>query len=150
MHVHATPSALRESQWDEVAIRFALGGLATVFTGLIAAAFGPVIGGLFLAFPAIMPATVTLVEKHQREHKEQAGLKGARRGKDVAAIEASGAALGSVGLVAFAAVIWLTIPALGFVAVVPACAVWVVVSLLMWKFRRPLRRWPPRRRRLIA
>jgi hypothetical protein len=150
MHVHATVSALRESQWHEFAIRFALGGLATVLTGIIAAVFGPVIGGLFLAFPAIMPATVTLVEKHQREQKEKAGRKGARRGRDVAAIEASGAALGSVGLIAFAAVMWLTIPALGWLAVLPACAAWIAVSLLMWLLRRPLRRWPPGRRRLIA
>ena len=145
MHVHTTLSALRESQWREFAIRFVLGGLATVLTGIIAAVFGPVVGGVFLAFPAIMPATVTLVERHQREQKERAGLKGARRGKDVAAIEASGAALGSAGLLAFAAVIWLTIAELGPLSVLPACAAWAVVSLLMWLMRRRLRRWPPRR-----
>ena len=144
MHVHATPSALRESQWHELAIRFALGGLATVLTGAIAAVFGPVIGGLFLAFPAIVPATVTLVEKHQRERKEQAGLRGARRGRDVAAIEASGAALGSIGLVAFAAVIWLTVETMAWLSFLFACAASTVVSLLMWVMRRKLRRWPPR------
>jgi hypothetical protein len=150
MYVRARLSALRESQWHEYAIRFALGGLATVLTGIIAAVFGPVIGGLFLAFPAIMPATVTLVEKHQREQKEHAGLKGARRGMDVAAIEASGAALGSVGLMAFAAAMWLTIPVLNWLAVLPAGAAWIVVSLLMWSMRRKLRRWPPWRSHLTA
>ena len=47
-----------------------LGGVMTVVAGLIAARFGPVIGGLFLAFPAIFPATATLIEKHVLERKE--------------------------------------------------------------------------------
>ena len=50
----------------------------TVAAGLIAARFGPVIGGLFLAFPAIFPASATLIEKHVRERKEKAGLPGLR------------------------------------------------------------------------
>jgi len=142
MHVRASASALRESQWHEFAIRFVLGGLATVLTGIIASIFGPVVGGLFLAFPAIMPATVTLVGKHQRERKETAGLQGARRGSDVAAIEASGAALGSAGLLAFAAFIWLTIETMPWLTFLFACAAWVIISLLMWSLRRRLRRWP--------
>jgi hypothetical protein len=79
----------------------------TVVAGLIAARFGPVIGGLFLAFPAIFPASATLIEKHVRERKEKAGLRGARRGKEAAALDA--AALGSFGLTAFGLVIWLMI-----------------------------------------
>jgi hypothetical protein len=51
----------------------------TVVAGLIAARFGPVIGGLFLAFPAIFPESATLIEKHVRESKEKAGLPGAPR-----------------------------------------------------------------------
>jgi hypothetical protein len=46
----------------------------TVVAGLIAARFGPVVGGLFLAFPAIFPATATLIEKHVRERKEKAAI----------------------------------------------------------------------------
>jgi hypothetical protein len=143
VHVHARLSTLREGQWHEYAGRFLLGGMATVLTGIIAAIFGPVVGGLFLAFPAIMPAAATLVAKHERERKEQAGLSGARRGKEIAAIEASGAALGSIGLMAFAAVIWLTIPKLSWISFLFACAAWIVVSLLMWIIRRPLRHLTP-------
>jgi hypothetical protein len=47
------------------------------------------IGGLFLAFPAIFPASATLIEKHVRERKEKAGLPGARRGKEAAAFDAT-------------------------------------------------------------
>ena len=88
---------------------FGLGGLATVCTGLIAEAFGPATGGLFLAFPAIFCASATLVEKHERDRKEKAGLPGKRRGQQAAALDAMGAAIGSFGLLAFGAVMW-TLP----------------------------------------
>jgi hypothetical protein len=143
VHVHARLATLREGQWHEYAGRFLMGGVATVLTGIVAAVFGPIVGGLFLAFPAIMPATATLVAKHERERKEQAGLSGTRRGQEVAAIEASGAALGSIGLIAFAAVIWLTVPKFSWLSLLFACAAWIVVSLLMWVIRRPLRRLLP-------
>ena len=69
-------SALRQTRWYEYLIKFVLGGAMTVVAGLIAARFGPVIGGLFLAFPAIFPASATLIEKHVRERKEKVGLSG--------------------------------------------------------------------------
>ena len=47
----------------------------------------PAEGGLFLAFPAIFPASATLIEKHVWQRKERAGLPGARRGKEAAAPE---------------------------------------------------------------
>jgi hypothetical protein len=99
-------SALAQGHWYEYFIRFILGGFATVLTGLIAARWGPVVGGLFLAFPAIFPASATLVEKHEREKKEKANLRGDRRGREAAALEAAGAVLGSLGLIAFGAAIW--------------------------------------------
>jgi hypothetical protein len=68
----------------------------TVIAGLVASRFGPVVGGLFLAFPAIFPASATLIEKHVRERKEKKGLQGTRRGKQAAALDAAGAALGGL------------------------------------------------------
>ena len=102
-------SALRDTHWHEYALRFGLGGLATVCTGLIAEAFGPAVGGLFLAFPAIFCASATLIEKHERDRKEKTGLPGKRRGQQAAALDAMGAAIGSFGLLAFGAVMW-TLP----------------------------------------
>ena len=102
-------SALRDTHWHEYALRFGLGGLATVCTGLIAEAFGPAAGGLFLAFPAIFCASATLIEKHERDRKVRAGLLGKRRGQQAAALDAMGAAIGSFGLLAFGAVMW-TLP----------------------------------------
>jgi MFS family permease len=105
----------------------------TVVAGLIAARFGPVVGGLFLAFPAIFPASATLIEKHVRERKEKAGLPGARRGKEAAALDAAGAALGSFGLAAFGLVIWLMIVQSPAWALVLAAASWLAVAVLAWQ-----------------
>ena len=45
---------------------------------MIAPKWGPGIGGLFLAFPAIFPASDTLIEKHERRRKQKKGLQGAQ------------------------------------------------------------------------
>ena len=136
MIVEFKPSALRQTRWYEYLVRFVLGGAMTVVAGLIAARFGPVIGGLFLAFPAIFPASATLIEKHVRERKEKAGLPGARRGKEAAALDAAGAVLGSFGLAAFGLVIWLIIMRSGAWALVLAAISWFAVALLGWRVRR--------------
>jgi hypothetical protein len=108
----------------------------TVVAGLIAAHFGPVVGGLFLAFPAIFPASATLIEKHVRERKKKAGLPGDRRGKEAAALDAAGAALGSLGLAAFGLVIWLMIVLSPADALLVASASWFGVAMLAWQVRR--------------
>jgi Protein of unknown function (DUF3147) len=136
MIVHLKLSALSETRWYEYLIRFALGGAMTVIAGLIAARFGPIVGGLFLAFPAIFPASATLIEKHVRERKEKAGLAGARRGKEAAALDAAGATLGSFGLAAFALVVWLLIEWTPSLALILATAAWLVVAVLAWRLRR--------------
>ena len=129
-------SAIRQTRWYEYLVRFVLGWAMTVVAGLIAARFGPVIGGLFLAFPAIFPASATLIEKHVRERKEKAGLPGARRGKEAAALDAAGAVLGSFGLAAFGLVIWLVIEQSPAWALVLAAASWLAVAVLGWQVRR--------------
>jgi len=65
------PAGLREFKLHEVALRFFFGGFSTVFAALIAQRFGPVIGGLFLAFPAIFPAGATLIVTREKEPMEQ-------------------------------------------------------------------------------
>jgi hypothetical protein len=136
MIVQFKPSALRQTRWYEYLLRFLLGGAMTVIAGLIAARFGPIVGGLFLAFPAIFPASATLIEKHVRERKERAGLTGNRRGKEAAALDAAGAALGSLGLVAFGLVIWLMIVLSPAGALLLASALWLGVAVLAWQVRR--------------
>src|SRR5262252_11162216 len=139
MNIRVKLSALRETRWHEYLIRFVLGGLATVGTGAIASVFGPETGGLFLAFPAIFCASATLIKKHERERKERAGVRGTRRGKEAAALDAAGAALGSFGLLAFGAVIWLLARDWSWWALLVASAVWCAVSVLLWSIRRRIR-----------
>src|ERR1700693_5432550 len=106
MRVSANFSVLKKTKWYECAVRFLLGGSVTVIAGLLAKYYGPVLGGLFLAFPAIFPASATLVDKHEREKKQRAGIKQTTRGRQVAGVDAAGAALGSLGLATFAFIIW--------------------------------------------
>jgi Protein of unknown function (DUF3147) len=107
--IRISPSALREGRWYEYVVRFALGGAATVFTGLVSSRYGASVGGLFLALPAIFWASATLIEKHEIRRKQEAGLAGERRGEKAAAQDAAGAALGALGMLAFAGVFWLLV-----------------------------------------
>ena len=135
------PSGLRQTKWQEYALRFVAGGVITVLAGLIARKWGPGIGGLFLAFPAIFPASATLIEKHERERKKKEGLHGQERGTDAAAIDALGAALGSDGLLAFAATCWWLIPKYrASLALGAATASWLLVSFSAWIVRQRRRR----------
>ena len=74
--IRFSPSSLREGRWYEYLIRFALGGAATVFTGLVSSRYGASVGGLFLALPAIFCASSTLIEKHEIRRKRKAGFAG--------------------------------------------------------------------------
>ena len=107
MIVRFDSSALRETRPYEYVLRFVFDGVITAAAGMVASEFGPIVGGLFLAFPAIFPATATLIEKHERQKKERKGLNGNRRGRDAAALDAVGAAMGSLGLVLFAVLVWM-------------------------------------------
>jgi len=139
MRISIDLSNLRRVTFPEYAVRFVLGGTVTLATGLIAHAYGPVVGGLFLAFPAIFPASCTLVEKHERERKKKLGLHGEARGRKAAALDSFGAALGTIGLGAFAVVAWRLLPSYSAaVALVAAMVTWTVISLAAWRIRRAL------------
>ena len=127
---------LKQTKWYETVIRFALGGAITVCAGLLAKKFGPGVAGLFLAFPAIFPATATLVEKHEQEKKQQNGLHGEERGRDAAALDAAGAAMGSIGLLLFAVFAWLLLPEHSSAWVLIAASVlWLLVGCALWFVR---------------
>ncbi|MGE5158641.1 MAG: hypothetical protein ACM3OF_10905 [Gemmatimonas sp.] len=139
MPVHFKLEGLKQNRWTEHAVRFALGGLATVLAGVAAKLGGPATGGLFLAFPAIFCASATLIEKHERKRKEEKGLPGKRRGQEAAALDSAGAAWGSLALGIFGLVIWLMAGAGAVVSLLAACAAWLVVAVSGWWLRRFLR-----------
>lgn len=139
MTIRVSLSALRQTRWYEYVLRFVLGGAVTALTGLIAKVWGPETGGLFLAFPSIFVASATLIEMHEKQRKEKAGLVGSRRGVEAAGLDASGAVLGSVALVAFAVLVWLLSERLSGWVLLIAFAAWCAVSVHLWRFRRLLR-----------
>src|SRR5262249_17071078 len=126
-------SVLKETKWYQYAVRFALGGLITAVAGLIAKEYGPSFGGLFLAFPAIFPASATLIEKHERERKEQRGLNGLRTARKAVSADAAGATIGGVALIAFGFFVWKILPEFHVVlTLLCATVVWLSISVLMW------------------
>jgi hypothetical protein len=91
--VRVDPSKLREVEVADLAVRFGFGAGISIVAGLISLAFGPRAGGLFLAFPAILPATLTLLQqKHTKKEAEE---------------DDEGAVLGAAALVPFALVTYL-------------------------------------------
>lgn len=136
MRIEIDPSSLRETKWYHYGIRFLFGGLVTALTGIIAKEWGPIVGGLFLAFPAIFPASATLVEKHEKQKKEKLGLHGAIRGRKAAGVDAAGSALGSLGLILFAIIVWEFVRNHQALWVLPLATVgWLAIAVLAWYVR---------------
>jgi uncharacterized membrane protein (GlpM family) len=129
--------ALKQTRWHEYLTRFILGGLVTALTGWLAHRFGPIFGGLFLAFPAIFPASATLLEKHEREKKLKAGITFTIRGRLAAALDARGALMGALAGMAFGALVWKVLPRGNWpVTLILALGCWLVVSSLLWYIRK--------------
>jgi hypothetical protein len=140
MVVKADISALKKASWIEYGIRFLFGGTMTVLAGLIAKHYGPELGGLFLAFPAIAPAAATMIDQHAKEQKQRAGLEGHTRGRKTAALDMFGTVWGSVGLLAFGLVIWQMSPAhSGGMVLLVATLAWFIGALSTWELRRILK-----------
>jgi len=126
-------SSLTDAHWWQFALRFVLGGAVTVCTGLVAQHWGPVIGGLFLSFPAIFPASATLIARHETEKKLKAGIHDRVRGRKAAALDAAGAVLGGWGLVCFGFAAWRALPRYPTaLALALAGIVWAIVATSLW------------------
>lgn len=114
------PRKLRKVAAWEYALRFAFGGLVTVGAGLIAKRWGTAFGGMFLAFPAILPASLTLVKQHD----------GRRRAVD----DARGGRVATMALASFALVVMTAAPAWPPAVVLAiATASWVIVAVAAWR-----------------
>lgn len=142
MKIKVDTAGLRQSKPYEYLVRFAFGGAVTALAGIIAKRFGPEIGGLFLAFPAILPASATLIQKHETEKKERLGEQGTERGELAAGVDAIGASLGAVGLVVFASIVWLRLTESTVGATLPeATLAWFITAVSVWKLREVLCRY---------
>lgn len=97
--------------------RFGAGALTSVVAGALAVAFGERVGGIFLAFPAILAASLTLIA----EEEDSADARE----------DARGATLGGGALTLFAAVAALTLGHLaGALALLSASVAWLAAALL--------------------
>lgn len=106
---------LRHVRRRDMVLRFAFGATVSIIAGIIGIVVGPRFGGLFLAFPAILPATLTLLEK--------------REGTTDAVTDVRGALMGGVALACFAVVALVGMSTLGGIALVLALPAWLVVAL---------------------
>ena len=112
------PAALRKTQPSEYVVRFVFGGAVTACIALITQHYGPVVGGLFLAFPAILPASLTLLKRHD--------------GRREASAAAAGACLGAAALIVFAAV-EMTLAERGpLVSLSIATLAWAATGVVLW------------------
>lgn len=115
-------SKVRSVKPSEVGTRFAFGAGVALVAGIIGAAIGAKVGGLFLAFPAILPASLTLIER--------------KEGMTKAWADASGGVLGAVGMAAFALTALLLLRWNPVIALLLALIAWALVSVgLYFLFR---------------
>lgn len=137
MKIQVDLSAVSKTRWYEYAIRFVFGGLITAATGIISKKYGPDIGGLFLAFPAILPAGATLIEKRETEKKRRMGMNGKKRAAEAVSADAAGASIGTIGLSVFGLFIWKTMATYPvWLALASATIAWSVSSFLLWDLRK--------------
>jgi nicotinamide-nucleotide amidase len=113
--VGSDAARLRTITRRDLAVRFVFGAAISVCAGLVDLALGHRAGGVLLAFPAILPAALTIIES--------------REGTSHATSDVRGAAVGALGLIAFA----LTVLALAgriptALALLLAALTWLLVS----------------------
>jgi uncharacterized protein DUF3147 len=112
----AEPEKLREVGTRPLGYRFIAGALTSIAAGAITLAFGARVGGILLAFPAILAASLTLIE-------EQEDSAEARE-------DARGAIVGGLALAVFATVVAITVRSLGgATSLVLAGAAWLACAL---------------------
>jgi hypothetical protein len=151
MRIGLDVSSIHHLRLRDYAVRFVFGGIVTVLTGLIARRYGPGVAGLFLAFPAIFPAGATLIEKQQREKKRRVGLDGTSRGRVAAGIDAIGAAMGTLGLIAFALLVWRFLPSHSSAAILTIAGLaWLAISVLAWLIRKVIKKSNAATRRKVT
>ena len=124
--------ALRSISVGDYVLRFAFGFVISVVAAIVAQLAGAKVGGLFLAFPAILPATLTLIER--------------REGHAQAVSDVRWAALGAIGMIAYAVVMVGLVKHAPVLALVCALVAWILVSVSLYSIVRSRTR-PSRGRR---
>ncbi len=121
--------AAKDAPLRDLVVRFGFGFVVSAVAGVIAMTLGARAGGIMLGFPAILPATLTLIEKKQSEQDAEHD--------DIGAI------LGAAALIVFAIVGWQLFPRIAAAgALAAAAAAWLVAALVLYAALSPtLRRF---------
>jgi hypothetical protein len=80
---------LREVRLRDLGLRFLAGALTSLVAGLVTLGFGPRAGGLLLAFPAILGASLTLIEEQEDSAEAREDARGAVLGGGALAVFAA-------------------------------------------------------------
>lgn len=107
------PDKVKSHRFGDYAMRFLFGAAIALVSGLVGMKFGPKVGGVLLGFPAILPASLTLIEKAE--------------GKKEASVDSEGAILGAGAMIVFAIIVSIAVTKLG---VIPC----LIIALLVWLF----------------
>jgi hypothetical protein len=114
-----SPGKLRKVAAWEYLVRFCFGGTVAMLAWLAGKAWGTTMTGMLLAFPAILPASLTLVKRHE--------------GQRAVEQDARGSQVGVLGLAAFAAIAAGTIAVWPVsISLIAATLGWLGVSILTW------------------
>ena len=106
---------VRKISLRDYVVRFCFGAAVSLIAGVIGLVGGYRLSGLFLAFPAILPATLTLLEK--------------REGTAQALSDIRGATLGAAGMIAFAITAVILLRRAPGIALPAALVAWILASL---------------------
>ncbi|HVT06651.1 MAG TPA: DUF3147 family protein [Polyangia bacterium] len=135
MKIRFDAHAVKESSWLGHLLRFVAGGIATVAVGVFTKATDAKAGGLMLAIPSIVPLGIALLARTEKQ-KPGATSRG-DRGRHAATVEATGAAFGTIGLLAFAIVAWqLLLRTTPWIALPAATLAWAAVATGVWLARK--------------
>ena len=85
---------LKQVKPRDLLIRFTSGGLTSIAAGILTILFGARTGGIFLAFPAILAASLTLIEQKDDSVEAREDARGAVVGGCAMALFAVVAAIG--------------------------------------------------------
>jgi Protein of unknown function (DUF3147) len=118
---------LRDVRWWEIGVRFLAGGCISVAAAVIDHALGHKAGGAMLAFPAILPATLTLVDR--------------KEGRRSAMHFVWGSYFGGYGMIAYALVVAALLPVARGWSLLAGLAAWTVIGfglLTLWSRNEPV------------
>lgn len=111
---------LQQLKASHLILRFFFGGVACVLAGLVDNRYGPLLSGLFFAFPAMVPASLSIALKNQTPRD---------------ALEITfGASAGAVGLAGAGFFLWRFGSDLPRVSALGAAVlIWLATAMLTWK-----------------